>query len=300
MKELWVVAGSVARVALVLCVLAFASARAVAEEQRKPDFSAVAGARMRDLPSFSAVAERTLPPPERDSQLSLLVGYEFSRGEFDASDDTEISYVPFTLKYQRGDWIVGLTVPYLRIKGPGDVVRGADGNLVIASDGGGTTTESGLGDVVAALSYTLYPSRPSLPVLELSGRIKLPTADEDEGLGTGETDYTLQADVSKRFGAFSSFATLGYRFLGDSSDLDLEDGFLASLGVGYRYSPRVSLGLAFDYREASTDGSDDARELVPYTSFRVSDRLTLGTYGVVGFSDASSDLALGVTGRVTW
>lgn len=286
------------RVALAGCALLLPSARAAAQDQ--PSFSAVARPRTREIPSFSAVAERGLPPVESDSQLSLLVGYEFSRGDFEGSERTEISYVPLTLKYQRGDWIAGLTVPYLRIKGPGDVVRGADGNLVIGSDAAGRTTESGLGDIVAALSYTFFPERSSLPILELTGRIKLPTADEDEGLGTGEVDYTVQADVSKRFGAFSPFATLGYRVLGDPSDLDLEDGFLASLGVGYRYSPRVNLGIAFDYREASTDGSDDAREIVPYTSFRVSDKLTLGTYGVVGLSDSSSDLALGVTARVAW
>jgi hypothetical protein len=297
---MWVAARSFAWVAPALCVLVLASARADADEPPKRGSSAVASARTRDLPSFSAVAERALPPPESDRQLSLIVGYEFSRGEFEASEDTEIRYVPLTFKYLRGDWTAGLTVPYIRIEGPGDVVRGADGNLVIATDGAGTTTETGLGDIVAALSYTFYPSWPSLPVLELGGRIKLPTADEDEGLGTGEPDYTVQADVSKRFGAFSPFATLGYRFLGDPSGLELEDGFLASLGVGYRYGPKLSLGLAFDYREASTDGSDDARELVPYTSFRVSDRFTLGTYGVVGFSDASSDFALGVTGRITW
>jgi hypothetical protein len=191
-------------------------------------------------------------------------------------------------------------VPYIRINGPGDVVRGADGNLVISSEASGRTTESGVGDVLAALSYVFYPSSSALPALELTGRIKLPTADEDEGLGTGETDYTLQADVSKSFGALSSFATLGYRVLGDSSDLDLDDGFLASLGIGYRFSPRLNLGLAFDYREASTDGTDDSREIVPYTSYRCSDSVTLGTYGVVGLSDSSSDLAIGVTARVTW
>jgi hypothetical protein len=290
---------------LAIAVSLVASSRTSAQESsepRQPPFSATARREPRrmDLPAYGAIAERTLPPVESDSQLSLLVGYEFSRGEFNDSDRTEISYVPLTLKYQNGPWIVGLTVPYIRINGPGDVVRGADGNLVISSEASGRTTESGVGDVLAALSYVFYPSSPALPALELTGRIKLPTADEDEGLGTGETDYTLQADVSKSFGALSSFATLGYRVLGDSSDLDLDDGFLASLGIGYRFSPRLNLGLAFDYREASTDGTDDSREIVPYTSYRCSDSVTLGTYGVVGLSDSSSDLAIGVTARVTW
>jgi hypothetical protein len=292
-------ARSSSRTALALGALLLASAPAAAADQT-PTFSAVARAPRRELPSFSAVAERGLPPPESDRQLSLLVGYEFSSGKFDDSDRTRISYVPLTFKYQRGDWIAGLTLPYIRIKGPGDVVRGADGSLVVGTGEAGTTTESGLGDVIASLSYTLYPPRESLPILELTGRIKLPTADEDDGLGTGETDYTLQADLSKRFGPVSGYATLGYRFLGDPSGVDLDDGFLASLGFGYRYSPRINLGLAFDFREASTDDSDDARELVPYTSLRVSDRLTLGSYGVVGLSDSSPDLALGVTARVTW
>ena len=291
-------------VAWAICGLLAASGPAAAQEPstKQPAGSTAAkrDPRTMDLPVFSAVAERTLPPSDDDSELSLSIGYELSRGEFNDSDRTEIRYVPLTLKYQNGPWIAGLTVPYIRIQGPGDVVRGADGNLVIASDTQGRTTESGPGDVVAALSYTFYPSSSKLPLLELTGRVKFPTADEDEGLGTGETDYTVQADLSKRFGAFTSFATLGYRVLGDPSGIDLDDGFLASLGFGYRFSRRLNLGLAFDYREASTDGTDDSRELVPYTSIRVSDSLTLGTYGVVVLSDSSSDLALGVTARVTW
>jgi len=35
--------------------------------------------------------------------------------------------------------------------------------------------------------------------MDLTGKIKFGTADEDKGLGTGEQDYSLQADVFRFF-----------------------------------------------------------------------------------------------------
>jgi len=273
--------------------------------QDEPAFRAVAriddkASRPRVLPRFSAIARSDRDRGDLDRELSLSAGFELSRGDFNDSDRTEITFLPITLKYQNGPWIASLTVPYIRINGPGDVVGGTESSLVIGSDAAGRRTESGLGDVVTRVSYLIDPPTPAFPLVELTGRIKFPTADEDEGLGTGKADYSAQIDVSKQLGRFSAFGTLGYRVLGDPSGVDLDDGFLGSIGFGVRLSPRVSAGLAFDLREASTSGTDGSRELVPFTSFRWSDRWRIGTYGVFGLSDSSPDLGLGFSVRRIW
>jgi len=262
-------------------------------------FSAVARRPVEAL-AYSATARQERSVPDDDREFSLSTGFEFSRGDFNDSDRTEIQYVPFTLKLQDGPWIAALTVPYIRIDGPGDVVGGAESGLVIGRGAVGRQTESGLGDIVASLSYTFLPERPEVPLIELTGRVKLPTADEDDGLGTGKTDFGLQVDLAKRFGKLSTFATLGYRFLGDPSGVDLDDGFLGSLGFSYRFGPKLSGGLAYDAREASTSGTDGSRELVPFLTYRWSDSLRLGTYAVIGMSDSSPDTALGFNTRVSW
>lgn len=144
--------------------------------------------------------------------------------------------------------------------------------------------------------------------------MKLPTADEDDGLGTGETDYSFQVDLSKGFGDFTPFATIGYKVRGD-----LDDGYFFSIGGGWRLTPAVTAGLIYDYSEASVDsrldpgpdgiidtppgaplaGDDllnsveNSRELVPYLNFKLNDRMSLQSYGVIGLSNNAPDYGLG-------
>ena len=271
-----------------------------ARRSREP-FSAVADRSMtRELPAFRAVARPEPATRDDETEWSFSSGFELSRGDFNDSDRTEISFIPLTLRYRSGPWLAAVTVPYIRIDGPGDVVGGADSGLIVGRDAVGRSDEGGLGDIVASLSYAFFPERPSLPLVELTGRIKLPTADEDDGLGTGKADYSLQVDVAKQWGDLSTFGTLGYRVLGDPSGLELEDGLLGSLGFSYRLSGRISTGVAYDIRQASVSGTDDAQELVPFASYRWSESIRLGAYGVFGLSESSPDTGLGFSVRVRW
>ncbi|MGH8770313.1 MAG: hypothetical protein ACREV2_03910, partial [Burkholderiales bacterium] len=53
-------------------------------------------------------------------QLSLGTGIDYSSGDYGADVDTDILYVPLTFKYDTERWFYRLTVPYLRIRGPGN------------------------------------------------------------------------------------------------------------------------------------------------------------------------------------
>jgi hypothetical protein len=115
---------------------------------------------------------------------------------------------------------------------------------------GQTIKESGLGDVVAGVTiYDVFLSRSV--ALDLVGRVKLGTADRDKGLGTGEQDFLLRADLYKFFDLFTLIGSGGYKLRGDPSDIDLENGFLASIGGSYEISNESSVGLFYDYRESS-------------------------------------------------
>jgi hypothetical protein len=262
--------------------------------------SGVFAARAQRRSAFTAVAREPRSTSDERSEWSLSTGFESSRGKFNDSDRTEVTFVPVTLRYQRGPWTAGVTVPYILISGPGDIVGGLDSSLVVAREANGRTTERGLGDVVAMVAYAIDPPREWLPFVELSARVKFPTADEDERLGTGELDYRVQVDLAKSFGRITPFAAIGYRVLGDPSGGDLDDGYLGSVGASYRFGGGWSAGVAFDAEEASTAGVDSSRELVTFGSYRWSRSLTLGTYGVFGFSDSSPDTAFGMTARYSW
>ncbi len=169
--------------------------------------------------------------------LQATLGYHYSTGKYGTSERTDMSYIPLTLRAAWRDWSLAATIPYIRIDGSAATVIEGENGPVLSGDA------DGLGDVLAGLSYLLFPPRDWLPFLELGTRIKFPTANEDEGLGTGEFDYARFAEVSRVFGRVTPFLSVGYRFLGEPSGFDLNDVWLASLGSVYTLSESVDAGL---------------------------------------------------------
>ncbi len=162
------------------------------------------------------------------------------------------------------------------------------------------TTESGLGDIVGSVGYALLLGNDDMPFVELTGKIKFPTASDSKSLGTGEFDYTAQLDLAQTFGKVTPYATLGYRISGDPEGTELDNILLASMGVGYAFSDQLGAGVALDYRQATTTGADDALELSPYVSWTVIDRLALSLNGLFGFSDGSPDSGAGLQLTITF
>lgn len=227
-------------------------------------------------------------------QWKISTGFDYSSGDYGESQDTDITYIPVTVRYLKDPWLFKLTVPWIRIKGPGGVIGGGpDGPVVTGGGSQARRTESGLGDVVASVGYALPGLMQQGTFVEFTGKVKFGTADEDEQLGTGENDYTFQVDVAQQFGAFTPFGTLGYRKTGDSNEFDLEDVFFVSLGAGYKFTPATSAGLIYDFREASSSTSEDPQEIVGYVSHKLSDLWALTAYAATGFSDGSPDANIG-------
>jgi outer membrane protein OmpA-like peptidoglycan-associated protein len=89
-----------------------------------------------------------------------------------------------------------------------------------------------LGTKVNLLSEYHDQSRVALAV---RGMVKIPTAkDHDEGVGTGKTDFALDAVVSKEINQrveVSGFG--GFMFRGDPDEFDLSNGFRWGFGAGF-------------------------------------------------------------------
>ncbi|MFO1435526.1 MAG: hypothetical protein U1F34_03880 [Gammaproteobacteria bacterium] len=130
------------------------------------------------------------------NRFSVGTGVDYSSGRYTDLVDTEILYVPFRFRYDYLNWTARLTVPWLQITGPNSVAGGGDSITVVNPGSRSTTrtTESGLGDVVGSLSY-LFTLGGQLPDLQVTGKIKFPTADENKGLGTGSYDYTILGEL---------------------------------------------------------------------------------------------------------
>ena len=205
----------------------------------------------------------------QEGQWKYSTGVDISTGDYGGDPvDTDITYIPFTVSYQQGRWEFKATVPWVEIEGAGTVVGAGDGGVVIGNPGVATkaTTESGLGDIWLTAKYSVEEVPAELFYLDVAAKFKIPTADEDDGLGTGEFDYTLQAEVFKPLGAFTPFATLAYKVKGDPSGVELDNVWFTSVGSDYRVSDVMNIGASLDFQEASSSSSDDSLELFGYLS----------------------------------
>lgn len=225
--------------------------------------------------------------------FTLSTGIDFTSGTYSGDVDIEDTYIPLTATADYGHIAFRLTVPYLSISAPEGTIFPPGGEPLPGS--GALTTESGLGDIIGSVTfYDVIRSQRLGLAMDLTGKISFGTADEDKGLGTGESDYSVQADFYKFLDDFTLLSSVGYRFYGDPAELDLNDVFMASLGASYRFTSNVNGGLYFDFRESSIDGNDSIQELSVFVSRRVSENWRLHLYGLTGFTDSSPDWAGGV------
>lgn len=227
-----------------------------------------------------------------ESGITLTTGFDYSTGKYGTTESTDILYLPVTGKYENGAWTFKLTVPYLEITAPsgGTLVDGRP-----ASGGAGArVTESGMGDIVTSVGYLAADGRAGSLGVEFIGKVKFATADDTRGLGSGENDYTVQADLFRVVDKLTWFGTLGYKQLGDPPGTNLRDVWLASLGGAYKFSDTLSAGSSFDFREASTATGKDQKDLTFFASIKVAKDTKLQPYASTGLSDASPDWGAGL------
>jgi hypothetical protein len=224
------------------------------------------------------------------------MGFDFNRGDYGEVDavgdsvETDTAQVNAFVRLEWDPFTLRVSVPFVLVDGSETFVPGDDGTPT-EDFTPGTRRDYGLGDLVTRLTYTWYPKDDRIPIVDLSTQVKIPTADDSKGLGTGKTDVTLQMELVKAFGPVSTFGGFGYRFKGGP----LDDILLASAGLGLRFSRTVSAGIAYDWREASSSGVGDSHELAPYLSIRAGKHMRFGPYGVIGLSEAAPDWGVGST-----
>lgn len=213
-------------------------------------------------------------------QTTVSLGVDYSQGDYGDPSISRSGVAQAGLKLEYEPVTVRVYVPLLV----------SDGVLLDDAVGGTNGTEVGLGDIIASAVYTWYPSSRTLPTIDVIAKVKLPTASSSKGLGTGETDVTLGAEVSQTFGVVTLFAGGAYRFKGGGA---FRDVLLATGGASVRFSQSLSAGVAYDFREASTGAVPDSHELSPFLSLRLSDHVKLTPYGVIGLSNGAPDWGVG-------
>jgi len=229
------------------------------------------------------------------AQNGVGIGAEYTTGKYGGTESTETLYIPFVVRHESGPLVLKATIPYLRITGPGNVVGAGDDRIALPGGSTARRTQSGVGDIVASAFYNLSDERKAAFGLDLGLKVKLPTADEAKGLGTGETDYAIQADLFKPLGGeLTVFGSLGYRWYGDPPGTQLRNVPYGAIGVSRRLSQQTTVGASYDYRPRIVTGGSEISEATAFWSQRLSGNWRMQLYGVVGFSDASPDAGAGI------
>ncbi len=240
-----------------------------------------------------------------DDQFSMSTGFDYSSGTYGNAKATEILYVPVTAKYQTDDWTLKLTVPYIEVTGPGGVLQGF-GRVATPSStqsgsprfgrsaGGGTSTNAGLGDIIASAGYTVY-SGDALS-LDVTGKVKFGTADPNKGLGTGKNDYSAQLDGTYALTDKTSLlGTAGYKIVGAPAGVAVNNVAFGSVGVDRKTGDTTNAGVMFDYVQKVTAVSYNQEDAMVYASEKLSPGLKLTGYVLKGFTSGSPDYGVGGT-----
>ncbi len=210
--------------------------------------------------------------------LGLEAGWR--SGDFGTSATTDLYSGVLSAGVAGGEWDAGASLPFYILD-----TEGAD-------------TETGPGDLYLRAGHTLLSETGGGTSLYGSGVLKLPTADEEAGLGTGETDLGGFLHLRQSLGSWQAGLFGGYTLVGDPPGQELDD--VVAYGAElYRRLEGAGVYAGVEGRTAVVPEADDPLELYG-GGFRLlaGDRAwTVG--GLVGLSDGSPDFGI-QTGVVQW
>jgi len=177
------------------------------------------------------------------SYLDISAGY--MTGDFDTPTTSHLYSLAPTLGYVASRHDFSVTLPYLTLQSESGTTR---------------QTENGIGDIIVRAGAVLFPESAGGFTLNGSLAIKLPTADETKGLGTGETDYGAFASAQQRLGAFKLLLTTGYLIIGNPPGLDYQNIFSYGISLSRRFAVTSVYG-SFESRQTVISGYDNPQEL---------------------------------------
>lgn len=245
----------------------------------------------------------------------VSAGVDYSSGKYGLGTTTTIWDVPLSIGYRGSAWSFSVTLPYLHVSGPGNVIPGiglvANTNPQGRGRGGSVTggtpstflsgTASGMGDVVAQATFHAIQNKDAGFALDVTGRVKFGTANADNGLGTGKNDYGAAVDVYKTLGsAWMAFGGVGYTRLGSSTYIQLNNVWSGNAGMSYALDSGDSAGLYLFYQQRPADTGYTRREATLFYNHKISDAWILRGYVLGGFADGSPDYGAGVSARVSF
>src|SRR5262245_12117522 len=233
---------------------------------------------------------------EEREHFQLKIGPTYDQGDFGTGVTTHTLYVPVTFRYLGDWWDVSITSGFVYLDAPANIVL-VDGAPTQTNPGTGTREQNtGLGDtLLKARFFVVDDPGPNgwWPALTPFLKFKIPTADEDKNLGTGQPDGGFGVEFDKTFGNFIVYGDASFTVMGDPPGQNLRNRPGASIGAGYRIDQTWTVSGLLDWRRALVKGNDDHLGLYGIVTMKLSRTLSVSPYVLVGLTDGSPDFGVG-------
>ena len=247
------------------------------------------------------------PRLDSASLAAVGMGVEISHGDYGVNADVTLVTLPLTVFLRPVDKLdLAFEVPLLSLSrksdsgvvvtGNGGAGKGQGANRAKSAGSGSTTErETGLGDINMTAGWTLLDDGEGTLKVRPTFYLKIPSGDQDSGLGTDTVEAGPGLSISKWLGNVQLFAEGAYIFQNSKSDYSGRNYFDYLGGAGIQATDRLFISALVQGSSALTEGAEAPVEGRLRLNFLHSRRISWEIYGSAGFSDASPDFGGGVS-----
>ena len=229
-----------------------------------------------------------------------LSSYSFI-GDYGLETDTFTVATQASIQYQQDQWALRFTQPYVFQEGPAELILLEDGEtgeeFLVGSDE--RKQRSGYADPSLSLSYS-WPEQSKIGRWSISGRWKVPTADQDQGLSNGRHEYTANISRSYRYQSWMFNGRVGRHLRQYKEYSDNSARNYISLGGLYFLTRRIGVGVSLYHKEATQSQLDDVRNFNLDLRVRLDRSWQLGAHAGIGLSESSADVFAGLDLSYRW
>ncbi len=256
------------------------------------------------------------PSAERNWQIGVTPNY--SSGNFGTDVRSDFVYVPFSIRRLFRDGDVTVVVPFVSVTSNGtatlvggqptptlprrclrrsgtEIDTSKPECLALLNAGQGVTggeevTHSGLGDIIVRGRYYAIEEKEWFPLVALTARVKIPTASESKGLGTGALDHGYGVELSKMLGnRWIAFLDGGYNFIGDPDGRELQNQYWFDVGGGHYIAKSLLFSVYYEEYRSLVADRVNIRDVFVAFNYKASDAWRFNGGVTVGLSNSAPD-----------
>jgi hypothetical protein len=230
-----------------------------------------------------------------ETDVTLLAGVNYASGNVNGQGYETVSLIT-GISARSGRFSLAASVPYVVTTAPEELIvsnGGVLGTPLLSqpSTQSREVTREGIGDLILQGGY-------SFPIGSfdafVAGNVKVPTASREKALGTGELDYGVSGQVSRRIGRTVPFASASYTVIGEPEGFDVRNTVAGSVGSHFFLSDTSSVTGSYSYEQSATANVEDHQSIGIGLDTSLSTRVRLGLDGRAGLSSDAPDARLGL------